>query len=151
MFEPDDLKSIILLNYLRDPMLKDIAKVTTVKEYLEGDYVFREGDYAHYLCAIIDGKVGLEVQKNDNRPILIHTLGRGATFGYSAVVETEEKRYIVSAKALTDTKLYAWRGSDLEALFYKDFEMGFLFMKRIAKIIKVRLQESQAQGTNMFS
>jgi len=150
MFGLEDLKSIILLSYLKDPMLKNIAKVTSVKDYSAGQYIFKEGEYAHYLCAIIEGKVGLEVQKSANMNILIHTLARGATFGYSAVVDTEEKKYTASAKALTDVKIYTWRGPDLEALFYKDYEMGFLFMKRIAKIIKSRLQDCLAQGTDMF-
>ena len=150
MFETEDLKSIILLSYLKNPMLKKIVKVTSVKEFAAGEYIFKEGDYAHYLCAIIDGKVGLEVQKSQNTNILIHTLGRGSTIGYSAVVDAEEKKYTASAKAITDVKLYTWRGPDLEALFYKDYEMGFLFMKRIAKIIKSRLQDCLTQGTDMF-
>jgi len=42
-------------------------------------------------------------------------------------------------KAMTDTKIFFWKAADLEKLFGQDHELGLLFMKRIAKIIKTRL------------
>ncbi len=72
------------------------------------------------------------------------------TFGFSALVDTEEKNYTSSAKALTDVKLYNWKAADLEALFSQDFEMGFLFMKRIAKITKTRLQIRNIQLLDIY-
>jgi CRP-like cAMP-binding protein len=71
-------------------------------------------------------------------------------FGFSALVDTEKKNYTTYAKALTDVKLYKWEAPDLEALFNQDFEMGFLFMKRIAKIIKTRLQIRNVQFLDIY-
>ncbi len=72
------------------------------------------------------------------------------TFGFSALVETEVKSYTSSAKALTNVKLYIWKAADLEALFSKNHEMGFLFMKRITKIIKTRLQTRNIQISDIY-
>jgi CRP-like cAMP-binding protein len=91
--ELDDLKSIILLSHLTDPMLEKLADVTLTAEHSAGDYIFRDGDYARYLYAIIEGKVGLELEKAANVPVMIDTIGRGRTFGFSALVDMEQKKY----------------------------------------------------------
>jgi len=150
MFSIDDLKSINMLSYLNDSMLENLVKITSINEYRAGDYIFNEGDYAKSLYAVIDGKVGLEIEKNSSTRILIDNITKGMTLGFSALVDTEEKSYTTSAKALTDTKLFIWKTADLETLFYQDYEMGFLFMKRIAKIVKTRLQIRNVQFLDIY-
>jgi len=147
----DDLKSIILLSHLTDPMLEKLSEITLTAEYSAGDYIFREGDYARYLYAIVDGKVGLDLEKTTGNLVMIDTIARGRTFGFSALIDTEQKKYTTHARAITDTKLFAWEGTELEMLFYQDYEMGFLFMKRIAKIAKTRLQIRNVQFLDIYS
>ena len=151
MFELSDLKSIVLLNHLNDLMLEKLSKITLMQEYEAGRYIFKEGEYAEFLYAVFDGKVGLEVEKSANQPIQVSSVVRGYTFGFSALVDTDEKKYTTSAKALTNAKVFLWKGSDLEKLFYQDYEMGFLFMKRIAKLIKTRLQIRNVQSLNIYN
>jgi CRP-like cAMP-binding protein len=147
----DELKSIILLSHLTDPMLEKLTDITMTAEYKAGDYIFREGEYARYLYAIIDGKVGLELEKTANTTVLIDTVGRGRTLGFSALVDTEQKKYTTHAKAMVDTKMFLWDVAELEQLFYQDYEMGYLFMKRIAKIAKTRLQIRNMQFLDIYT
>jgi CRP-like cAMP-binding protein len=150
MIDLNDLKSIIMLSYLKDSMLEKLAKITLIREYSAGDTIFNEGDDATHLYSVIEGKVGLEVMKNRSTSVLINTICQNRTFGFSAVVETEEKKYITTAKAYMRTRLFAWKGEDLGALFQQDCEMGFLFMQRIAKIIKTRLQIRTMQFLDIY-
>jgi CRP/FNR family cyclic AMP-dependent transcriptional regulator len=150
MTDINDLKSIIMLTHLKDYMLEKIAKITNIKDYRGGDYIFKEGDEAKNLYAVIDGKVGLEIEKNSSTHIFFKHINKGMTFGFSALVEIEDKSYMDSAKALSDTKLFIWKAEDLEALFSQDCEMGFLLMKRIAKIIKTRLQIRNIQFLDIY-
>ena len=150
MIDLNGLKSIILLNYLKDSMLDKLLRITSIKEYRAGDYIFKEDHEAGNLYAVIEGKVGLEIEKNSSTRIFINEIIHGMTFGFSALVETGEKNYTSSAKALTDIKLYIWQAADLEALFSKNHEMGFVFMKRIAKIIKTRLQIRNIQLLDIY-
>ena len=150
MFSIDDLKSINMLSYLNDSMLENLATITSINEYRAGDYIFNEGDDAKSLYSVIDGKVGLEIEKNSSTRILIDNITKGMTLGFSALVDTEEKSYTTSAKALTDTKLFIWKTEDLETLFSQDYEMGFLFMKAIAKIVKTRLQIRNVQFLDIY-
>ena len=150
MVELEELKSIILLSHLTDPMLEKLTDVTMTAEYKAGDYIFKEGDYSRYLYAIIEGKVGLELEKTANVPVMMDTIGRGRIFGFSALVDTEQKKYTTHSRALEDTKLFVWEATELEMLFYKDYEMGYLFMKRIAKIAKSRLQIRNVQFLDIY-
>ena len=150
MTDINDLKSIIMLTYLKDYMLENIAKITNIKECRAGDYIFNEGDEAKNLYAVIDGKVGLEIEKNSSTRIFFKHINKGMTFGFCALVDIEDKSYMDSAKALSDTKLFIWKAEDLEALFSQDCEMGFLFTKRIAKIIKTRLQVRNIQFLDIY-
>jgi len=150
MADLNGLKSINQLNYLNDSMLENLVKITDLIEYKTGDYIFREGDDAGRLYAVIDGKVGLEIEKNSSTRILIDNITQGMMLGFSALVDTEEKNYTTSARVLTDTKLFAWKSEELEALLSQNYEMGFLFMKRIAKIIKTRLQIRNVQFLDIY-
>ena len=150
MIDLNGLKSIILLSYLNDSMLENLLKITNMNEYKAGDYIFNEGDEAEILYAVIDGKVGLEMEKNSSTRILIDNITQGMMLGFSALVDTEEKSYTTSARVLTDTKLFAWKAEDLEALFSQDYKMGFLFIKRIAKIVKTRLQIRNVQFLDIY-
>ena len=146
----NNLKSIIMLSYLKDYMLEKINKISHIKTYKSGDYIFYEGEKAKNIYSVINGKVGLEIEKNSSMRILISDITMGMTFGFSALVNTRDKDYTTSAKALSDTKLFMWKAEELESLFSKDYEMGFLFMKRIAKIIKTRLQIRNVQFIDIY-
>ena len=150
MIDLNGLKSIIMLDYLKDSMLDKLLSNTSIKEYRAGDYIFKEGDDAKNLYAVIEGEVVLELEKNSSTRVFIQDIINGMTFGFSALVETEVKSYTSSAKALTNVKLYIWKAADLEALFSKNHEMGFLFMKRITKIIKTRLQTRNIQISDIY-
>jgi CRP/FNR family cyclic AMP-dependent transcriptional regulator len=150
MLEMEDLKSIIMLSDLNDAMLKQILKTTKKTEYSSGEYIFKEGDYAEYLYAVLNGKVALELQKNSGTLVMMNTITRGYAFGFSALVDTEQKKYISNAKALTDVNLLKWSVEDLRKLFHKDYEIGYLLIKRIAKIAKKRLQLRNAQFLEIY-
>ena len=151
MLKLDDLKSVIMLSHLTDTMLEKLIKATLLTEVDAGKYIFREGDYAGYLYAVLEGKVGLELEKSDDTVIMIDAISRGYSFGFSALVDTEQKKYISHAKALTDTRLLKWSYADLEKLFYSDYEMGFLLMRRIAKIAKTRLKVRNVQLLDIYN
>ena len=150
MIEVNDLKSVILVSCLKDSMLQKIAEITLITKIDAGNYIFREGEDAEHLYSIIDGKVGLEIEKNSSTRILLDTLPQGRMFGFSALVDTEEKKYTSSVKAMAETKVFFWKAADLEKLFDQDCELGLLFMKRIAKIIKTRLQIRNIQFLDIY-
>jgi CRP-like cAMP-binding protein len=150
MIHFNELKSIIMLNHLEDSMLEELSRITRIVAYRAGDYIFNEGEDAKNLYGVIEGRVRLEIDKKHTTRISINDIVQGMAFGFSALVDTEKKNYTTYAKAVTDVKLFKWEGSDLETLFNQDFEMGFLFMKEIAKIIKTRLKIRNVQFLDIY-
>ena len=91
MINFNDLKSIIMLNPLKDSMLDRLSGVTSLVEYRSGDYIFNEGEDAKNLYAVIEGKVRLEIDKKYTTRISINDVIQGMIFGFSALVDTEKK------------------------------------------------------------
>ncbi len=151
MKEIEELSAIVILSQLTEPMLKKIEKITRVSTVKAGDFIFEEGEYAKHFYAIIEGKIVLQIEKNSNTQIQLTTLYRGNSFGISSLVDTDKRTFMTSAKAIVDTSVFKWAAADLEELFYQDYEMGFMFMKRVAKIIKTRLEASRAQILDIYS
>ncbi len=150
MVNYNDLKSIFMLNKLNDLMLEKLSSITSIEEYRSGAYIFNEGEDAQNLYALIEGKVRLEIDTKYATRIFINDITQRMIFGFSALVETENKNYTTYAKAITNVKLYKWKATDLETLFNQDFEMGFLFMKIIATIIKTRTQIRDVQFLDIY-
>ena len=115
MLKLDDLKSIIMLSHLTDTMLEKITKVTLVTKVDAGKYIFKEGDYASHLYAVLEGKVALELEKTAGNVIMMDAISRGYSFGFSSLVDTEQKKYISYAKALTDTTLLFFERANILA------------------------------------
>ncbi len=68
----------------------------------------------------------------------------------SALLDAEQRKRISDAKAVEDTKAFVWKSADLEKLFSEDYEFGFLFIKRLASIIKKRLLIKNAQLVSSY-
>ena len=139
------LKLIGLMGGLTDEMVKKIVGITNVAKFKAGEYIFKEGDRADHFYAVIEGKVGLEIERDSSTRIRINDVNPNSTFGSSSMVETEQKLYITNSKALEDTSVFKWKASDLERLFHENYEMGFYFMKKLAKTLKTRIQIRDAQ------
>ncbi len=150
MITAEDLKKIVLFQYLKDTMLEKIAPLAVVMEYKPNNYVFQEGNNADRIYSIVEGNVVLEIRKHSGNDVIINTITPGMTIGISAVIDTPERKYMTSARAYTETKAYSWKSDELECLFSQDCEMGLLFMKRIAKILKTRLEVRNIQFIDIY-
>ena len=138
MINLHDLRAVTMMANLSDGMLRKIQKITVTKSYQQGQFIFREGDYAEFLYAVRTGKVGLEMVANNAIPFRVLDIYPGKLFGISAIINTDQRTVISNAKVLKDTTVFCWRGGDLEKLFFEDYHLGFLFMRSIGKILKMR-------------
>jgi CRP-like cAMP-binding protein len=140
-----DLKSVLMLTPLNDETLKKIDKITTVLSYDKGRYIFKERDRAEYLYAVIQGRVCLEININSDCPFIVKCIYPGKAFGISSVVDTEKRATVCHAKAVEPTKVFRWKGADLEAIFEQDYQQGYVFMRTVGKILKNRLEVQRVQ------
>lgn len=150
MLNIEELRSIVLLRNLSDDMLKKVAEKAKIINVKTGEYLFKEGEYAECLYSVLEGKVGLEVEQNSSNSVRIKDIVPSRSFGISSLVDTTEKKTISHAKAVQDSKLVMWKAADLEKLFHQDYQLGFLFIKRVGRVLKDRLQIKNAQVAASF-
>lgn len=148
MVSHTELQSIKVLSDLNEAKLKTIGKVTSIVTFTQGEYVFKENGYADYLFSVISGRIALELAINSSTRCRFKDVFPGETFGISSIVDTSKRTYIADGIAVQDSRVFRWRSSDLEKLFYEDYETGFLFMRNVGKILKSRLKDTRAQLVN---
>ena len=150
MIKVEDLLSIRVLSYLSEAMVEKFIPITMVTEIKSGAYLYRIDEYARYLYAVLDGKIALELEQDSSRTVIVDTITRGRVLGLPAVIDPEIKKYTHHARAMENTKLFAWEGDRLEQLFTENPEIGYLFMRRIARTSHSRLLVRNAQFIEMY-
>lgn len=145
MDKHEEMKSLLILTHFTEEMSGKVIDLAEIIDIPKGDYIFKEGDYAECFYSLIKGRIALEVEVPNRKPVRIKDIVEGHSFGISALVESEEKKCISHAKALEDCRVAYWKAADLEKLFYQDYELGFIFLKRISFMLKDRLQVRNAQ------
>jgi len=151
MLEMNDLRSLKMLATCDERKLNKIKEITYTRKYKQGQYIFRDGQYAEYLFALVEGRVSLEISIDSSHPYRIKDVYPGRAFGISSVVDTEKRKYIADARTLQDSKVLCWNSNALEKLFYSDYELGFVFMRGVGKILKERLENKRAQLVDALS
>lgn len=140
MIQSEILRSFSFFEELSDVMLERVAAVAELRHYGEGVFLNKRKRAADYFYLILEGEISLEAESLTGKTVRLETITSGGAIGFSSLIETEAKRYISDARALTPVKLLRFLSDDLTLLFYQDFELGYLVMKKIALVAKRRLR-----------
>lgn len=139
MVSTDIVKSMPFFEELSDEMIDRLAAVAELKAYPEGTFLDERKRSARYFYIILEGEISLQVESLTGKTVRLETITPGGAIGFSSLIDMAEKRYISDAKTLSPMKLLRFRADDIMLLFYQNFELGFLIMKKIALIAKMRL------------
>ncbi len=145
MLDINELRSLNMFSNCEEGRLRKIKDITYVRKFKKDQFIFRDGQYADFLYALVEGRVSLEISINSGQPYRIKDVYPGSAFGISSIVDTEKRKYIADARALQESKTLCWNSSALEKLFYSDYELGFVVMRGVGKILKERLENKRAQ------
>lgn len=139
MVPTDLLESIPFFEELSEQMLKQLAAIADLKVYPEDTYLDQRKKSARYFYVLLEGEVSLQMESLTGKTVRLETITPGGAIGFSSLIDMASKRYISDARTLTKTKLLRFGADDMTLLFYQNFELGFLIMKKIAWIAKMRL------------
>jgi CRP-like cAMP-binding protein len=139
MVDKSILRPIRFFEELSDEMLESIAAIAELRVYDSDVYLNKRKRSADYFYIILEGEVSLQIESISGKTVRLETIGAGGAIGFSSLVESEKQEYLSDAKTLIPTKLIRFRNDELMLLFYQNFELGFLIMKKIAYIAKRRL------------
>ncbi len=137
MITKEDLKQIVILTYLTDPMLDNLAQIIDILNFDRDEILFRENDPAERFYMIRSGNVLLEQRISDKVTACIGSIKPGFSFGWSAMIE--DSFYTSDAVCVAPSEIYSFKRDRIQKLFVQDPEMGFRMYQRLLVIIKKRL------------
>jgi CRP-like cAMP-binding protein len=143
MISTQTLSQFNLFNGLPEPLLKEIADISTEVKAKQGEIVFREGEKADKLHFLLNGSVALRV-KLTSRPesVTVSFVSMPyQSFGWSGIVAPFH--YTSSAECDEDSTLLIIPSEPFMKLLEAHPEAGFQVMKRVTEIIADRLRNSR--------
>lgn len=149
MISFDDLKRIEFFADLTDEELILVQGICREENYSAGAYIFTEDANADNLYILKKGKVSIDIKVAGDKYLSVYTVSRFAEpFGWSAIVEPY--RFTAAARSVVDSTIFAVDRKRLMELIERDYHLGFLIMRRVAKIISERIRETRLQLLHTF-
>ena len=137
MVNINDLKQIVMLTYLSDPMLENLARIIDVLKFEKDEIIFRQHKPAERYYMLRSGNIVLEQKITEKVTVCIGAIKPGFSFGWSAMIE--DGTYTADAVCVETSEAFSFKRSEVNKLFTQDPEMGLRFYQRLLMIIKKRL------------
>ncbi len=138
--------------------LEMIAQKGEVLEFGPGDVIFHFDEPAEHLYGLLEGEVDLSIvfidkvlkteieyeeaiqasMVDEEKSIVIDTVLPNQIFGWASLVGPT--RRTVTARCTETCRVIAIAAADLNAMFAKDHNLGYVIMKKLADIIAKRLK-----------
>jgi len=138
--------------------LEMIAQKGEVLEFGPGDVIFHFDEPAEHLYGLLEGELDLNIvfidkvlkteieyeeaiqarMVDEEKSIVIDTVLPNQIFGWASLVGPA--RRTVTARCTESCKVIAIAAADLNAMFAKDHNLGYVIMKKLADIIAKRLK-----------
>ena len=138
--------------------LEMIAQKGEVLEFGPGDVIFHFDEPAEHLYGLLEGELDLNIVfidkvlkteieyeeaiqaslVDEEKSIVIDTVLPNQIFGWASLVGPA--RRTVTARCTETCRVIAIAAADLNAMFAKDHNLGYVIMKKLADIIAKRLK-----------
>lgn len=142
------LREIRFLHDIGPMHLEQIAKISRLRDFDEGDVVFRQGDAAQHVYLIVYGNVSLEICAAGAGCQQILTLAPGELLGWSSVLE--QLSYTARARVLDTTRVVEINVAQLLTICERDPQFGYELMRRTALALAKRLSATRMQLLNVY-
>jgi CRP-like cAMP-binding protein len=144
----DTLREIRFLHDIGPMHLEQIAKIARIRDFNEGDIVFRQGDAAKHVYLVAYGNVSLEVCAAGTGCKQIFTVGPGELLGWSSVLE--QAYYTARARAIGTTRMVEINAGQFLTICARDPQFGFELMRRTALALAMRLSATRIQLVDVY-
>lgn len=144
MAKVDDFNKFDFFNAFSEKQLAELAKVTEKKTFKKGSEIYKEGDRANHIFMVSKGWVSLrKVDPERDLGISFENREKGELFGTACFMKPQE--YTLNAICMEDSEVMAMDADKLFDLFQKDYQIGYLFLREIAKVYFERYKSVKRQ------
>ena len=145
-----ELQKIPWFKEIRPDHLEKITDIAHLRHVRAGEVLFREGDREDFLYIVIEGRVALDIFIPHRGKVRIYTAEPWDLFGWSSVTPTIHQR-TAGAVAVVDGLVVGIDSAKLRQLCEDDHDLGYVVMRRLAKLVASRLLVTRLQLIDMFA
>jgi len=159
MLDKNVITEFTFFSGINQEKLEPIISQFDLLEFQTNEIIFHQGDSAKNLYGVLDGEVELSIIVTDKiyradvefeeavhnrleiieKPIVVDTVVSGEVFGWSSLVSPG--RWTATARCSRVSKILSISADDLNDMFNKDPDLGYVVMRRLNEIIASRLQK----------
>lgn len=144
MVEVKDINKLEIFNVLSEKQLEELSKITEKKTFEKGDYVYQRGYRADHIYIVTNGMVSLKrIDPGEKVGISFEMREKGELFGTACFMKPQE--YTLTAVCMRDSEVMAVDADKLLELCERDHELGYKFLKEVAKIYFERYKVAKRQ------
>ena len=144
MTKVTDFNKFDFFNAFSEKQLAELVKVTETKTFKKGSEIYKEGDRANHIFLVSKGWVSLrKVSPERDIGISFENREKGELFGTACFMKPQE--YTLNAVCMEDSEVMAMDADKLFDLFQKDYQIGYLFLREIAKVYFERYKSVKRQ------
>ncbi|MDH3358470.1 MAG: cyclic nucleotide-binding domain-containing protein [Desulfobacteraceae bacterium] len=144
MTKVGDFNKFDFFNAFSEKQLAEIAKITETKTFKKGSEIYKEGDRANHIFMVSKGWVSLrKIDPERDLGISFENREKGELFGTACFMKPQE--YTLNAVCMEDSEVMAIDADKLFDLFQKDYQIGYLFLREIAKVYFERYKSVKRQ------
>ena len=136
MVEKETLEKIEFLKDLPDHILEKIGSIARISEYGEEQILFRQNEIQTVLYMLVSGKVFLNSRAGTGQSLTLDAVYPGRTFGVPALLK--ESYGTFSAICAEPCTMITIQAREMRQLFRGDFESGYILMRRVVELFKIR-------------
>jgi CRP-like cAMP-binding protein len=140
-----ELEQSVLFQGIAGDALQEIRALAKVRNFLGNEVIFEEGDPAHDLYILRDGRVVLTftLPQDSTTEMRIAQVHPGETFAWPALAK--EDTLSARARAMDDSSAFIIPAEELHAIFRRHPAAGYEVMTQLADQILSRLRQSRKE------
>jgi CRP/FNR family transcriptional regulator, cyclic AMP receptor protein len=146
----EELRKIPWFRELKDDHIRKIASISTIRRVKAGEIIFREGDTHESVYIVLEGRVGLEMFVPHKGKVRFYTAEPWEVFGWSSVTPNVHLR-TAGATAVLEGAVLRIDAEKLSQACDDDHDLGYLVMRRLARVVAGRLLVTRLQLLDMFA
>lgn len=144
----ETLKDLDIFDGLSERELELLTGIAEIVELPKGSIIFKEHDEANNLFILLQGNIAIQFEVGRNRDVVVHSVGSGQAFGWSALVQPY--KFTATARCINASKLVTISRVKLRDLMEGDCHLGFVIMEKLAELVSERLRDTRIQLISML-
>ena len=140
MVNLDTLEKMEIFKNLDDRRLSAVSECSNEVALQRGDTLFKAGEEATYLWAVVEGRVKLEAEPGST--LQENEVTETQVFGWPSLLKSRIYRFSASCAARS-AKVIRIDAGCLQGVFEKDPELGYMVMSGLLRVLGDRFHQLQ--------